>query len=238
MKLKISRGRIIGIEDPSLKPILPNSDLSFVEDKDLYKEIRNYLKSEHRNLKNELIFQDEVMKGSSTYLAVAVDMFLKKYHPGFRIARHTDLETNLSMFKGFYIDSGLALRNLKGANKEQGIYLFNQLKQRGIKEKNFPIWLDLRGLLLDQNLNFNLTDESRYKTEECLSWECGIGYSKIDDFGLPQQKDKNSGRQIWTSDYSLSRCYLVRISYLYSSDSVFSYSNDIGRVVLAKARSA
>lgn len=198
MKLTIQKGRIIGIGDQILNPIIPNSDLSFITNKDLYKEIRNYLKSEYRNLENKFVFDEneEVMKQSNTYLAVAVDIFLRKYHPEFRIARQADLETNLQMFKGFYIDSGIALRNLTGENKEKGNYLFNQLKQRGIEEKDFPLWLDLRGLSLDRNLNFNLSDESKYKTAECLNWESSTYYSAVDGFGLPEKKDNKSNRQI------------------------------------------
>ena len=54
------------------------------------------------------------MKGSNTYIAAAVDMYFKSINSEFRIARQSDLETNLKMFKGFYIDSGFALRNLEG----------------------------------------------------------------------------------------------------------------------------
>ena len=74
------------------------------------------------------------MKGSNSYIAVGIDMFLKSINTKFRIATQSDLETNLQMFENGYVDSGLALRNLTGANKEQAKYLFNQLKQRGVTE--------------------------------------------------------------------------------------------------------
>jgi len=178
------------------------------------------------------------MKNSNPFLAVAVDMFCKKHYPEYRIARQVDLETNLSMFEGFYIDSGLALRNLTNqSNLEKAKYLFEQLKQKGIKESNFPIWLDLRGLELNGK-NFKLTDESIYSTQECLNWKSGTKYSKINNLGLPKEKDENSLRQIWTSNNALSSCYLYRNSVLYSCYSVFFVSNDYGRVVLAKLRSS
>jgi hypothetical protein len=240
MKLEINHGEIIGIKDQILNPILPTEDLSFIEDKDLYKEIRNYIKNDHPNLENKLIFDEseKVMKYSNLYLAVAVDMFSKEYHPEYRLATQFDLEQNLPMFEDFDIDSGLALRNLTGTNKDKGIYLFNQLKQRGIKKSNFPIWVDLRGITLDSNLNFNLTDESRYKLNaDCLNWKKGEKYSLIDDYGLPKKKDSNSGRQIWTADHALSGGSLSWCSVLVSGNSVFVYSGDNGRVVVAKVRS-
>ena len=235
MKLKINHGRIIGIENQVLNPVLPTSDLSFIEDKDLYKEIRNYIKSEHRNLENKFTFEGGVMKGSNPYLAVAVDMFFKKYHPEYRLSTQLDLEQDLEFTKGTYNDSGLALRNLTGANKEQAEHIFVQLKKRGVLEKNFPLWLNLKGLELASDLNFDLTDESFYKTAECLNWENGANYSKINDFGLPKEKDSNSSRQIWTSSSNaLSSAFLKRNSSLNSSNSYLVNSDDDGRVVLRR----
>jgi len=236
MKLKIKNGRILGIEEQELNPVLPTTDLSFMKDKDLYKEVRNYIKTEHRNLENKLFFKEGVVKGSSSYLAVVVDMYLKKHAPTHRIATQADLETNLQKFKNFYIDSGLALRSLDNPNSDKAKYLSEQLKTRGIN--NFPIWLDLRGLELDKNLNFNLTDESTYKIADCLNWENGTNYSKTDNFGLPKSKDKNSSRQIWTANNGLVRCFLIRNSNLNSRDGGLDNSYDYGRVVLVEARSA
>ena len=235
MKINIKKGRIIRIEEQELNPVLPTTDLSFIEDKDLYKEIRNYIKNDHPTLENKLVFQEGVMKYSNTYLATAVDMFFKNYHPKYRLATQANLETDLSKFKGFYIDSGLALRNLTGTNKEQAEYLFKQLKSRGIKESNFPLWINLRGLELGKNLNFNLTDESFYKTAKSLNWKNGTRYSETDDFGLPKKPDKNSNRQIWTnSNYALSRAYLDRDGTLNSRYDYFAGSYGIGRVVVAR----
>ena len=77
MKLTIKHGRITGIGEQELNPILPKSDLSFITDKDLYREIRNYVKSEHGNIERQLTFEEGVMKQSNPYLAVVVDMFFK-----------------------------------------------------------------------------------------------------------------------------------------------------------------
>jgi len=235
MKLTINHGRIMRIEDSSLNPVLPTSDLAYVEDKDLFKEIRNYIKSEHNKLENKLIFKDGVMKHSNAPLAVAVDMFFKKYYPEYRISTQRDLEANLPMFKGFYIDTGLALRNLTGANKEQAEYLFEQLKKRGVKIEDFPLWINLRGLELDKNLNFNLTDEAVYSTQPSLNWKNGTHYSITNELGLPKEEDTSSSRSIWTDlNYALSRCYLGRDSDLGACGSVLASSYDGGRVVLKK----
>ena len=233
-------------ESPSKKniadkvnPIIPISgDLSFVTDENFYNEICKYIKKELPKLNNVLKFNDSVMKQSNSYLAVAVDMYLKSINSEYRIATQLDLEQNLNFTKDTYNDSGLALRNLTGTNKEQAKYIFDQLKKRNVSESNFPLWINLRDLVLDNNLNFNLTEESFYKTAECLNWESGTSFSKVNSFGVPKEKDKSSSRQIWTNkDYALSRCYLDRYSYLGSGDSILSISSDGGRVVLAKPRS-
>ena len=222
--------RIINRKDdptPITTPItLPAGDLSFITDENLYKEIIKYLDKTFPNNKSDLSakleFKDNVMKGSNTYIAAAVDMYFKSINSKYRIARQKDLETNLEFTKDTYNDSGLALRNLTDkTNKEKAIYLFIQLSSRGIKEKDFPIWLDMRGLTLDDNLNFNLTPESFYKTAECLNWDNETKFSKINEFGLPKEKDENSNRKIWTSGYSLSRGYLNVSSNLVRTPRIF-----------------
>ena len=213
-----------------------SKDLEFITDENLYKEISKYLKTEFSNLDNKLEFKGKIMKQSNSYLTVAIDMYLKKNIPDYRLAIQADLETDLSKFKNFYVDSGLALRNLTGANKEKAEHIFKQLKQRGIKVEEFPIWLNLRGLELDKNLNFNLTDESVYSPQSSLNWKSGTKYSKINELGLPKEVDENSNRQIWTNNYALSRCYLGRSSDLFANSSNFSNSNDNGRMTYLLAR--
>ena len=222
-------------------PIISFSgDLSFVTNETFYKEIINYLDKTfpaHQNvLSSNLKFEDNVMKGSNTYIATAVDMYLKSINSNYRLATQLDLEQNLKFTADIYNDSGLALRNLGKANKDQAIYLFNQLRKKGLTEKDFPLWFNLRGLNLDNNLNFNLTDESFYEKEKCLNWKNGTSFSKIDAFGLPKEEDKTSSRQIWTSDNALSGCYLGRDSDLGSGSSSLSSSGVNGRVVLAKPK--
>ena len=229
-----------GLENKVEPVILPSSgNLRFVIDENEYKEIVKYLDktfSKHKNnFSKNLKFEDNAMKGSSTYIATGVDMFLKSINSEYRLATQLDLEQNLNFTTGTYNDSGLALRNLTEANEAQAVYLFNQLKQKGISEKDFPIWFNLRGLNLDNNLNFNLTDETFYSTAECLNWANGTNFSKINNFGLPKEKDNNSSRQIFTSNNALSGGYLGSYSNLISGNSYLSDSNGDGRVVFAKA---
>jgi len=228
---------------PVQNPIInPNSNLQFVTDEDLYEEIVKYLNIQFPNhkdvLSRKLSFDadNKIMKGSSTYIVTAIDMYLKKELPEYRIARQIDLEQNLSMFKGFYIDSGLALRTLTSSiNLSEAKYLFNQLEQRGLTEQDFPIWINLQGLELDNNLNFNLTDESSFKIRaKCLNWENKTTYLNIDNFGLPKKEYKTSSRCIWTNNNALSGSNLFKDSGLDSGSSSLALSYDDGRVVLVK----
>ena len=224
----------------------PNEDIFFITDKKLYDEIKKYFAKEkifsaHQDKFNKLTWDDanSVATGSSTYIATGVGMFCKTQMPQYELARQADLETDLQKFKSFYIDSGLALRSTDGINSTQAKHIYEQLKKREPKI-NFPVWLDLKGLELDANLNFNLTDKSRYKIAGCLNWDSGENYSQSDDFGLPSSKDKNSSRQIWTPNEKkgLRGCFLDRGSGLYSGSGGFAYSYSDGRVALVKARSA
>ena len=228
-------------DNKSKELILPNQDLQFITDKNLYKEIIQYLNTIFPNNQNylgldKLKFEDNVMKGSNIYNTIAIDMYLKSINSRYRIARQIDLEQKLDMFKEFYVDSGLALRNLTGVYQQQTKYLFEQLKSRGLTEDDFPIWFDLRGLKLDNNLIFNLTDESKYKTAKCLNWEDDEYYSEIDDFGLPKKINENSNRKIVTYNTDLARCYLVRSSILSTSGGMSFWQSEeegYGRIVLA-----
>ena len=132
-------------QTPIINPIiLPNKELSFIEDENLYKEIVKYLDktfpAQKDNLSNKLKFENNVMKGSNPYIATAVDMYFKSINSKHRIARQLDLETNLQMFKGFYEDTGLALRSLEEPNKFRAEHLYKQLKLINPNIK-FPILL-------------------------------------------------------------------------------------------------
>jgi len=230
--------RVMERTEPILPPFqkpkisLPSKDLNFITDENLYKEIICYLDktfpSHTETLSGRLSF-DGVMKGSNPYIATAVDMFLQSINDTHRIATQKDLETNLEMFKGFYEDTGLVLRRLNNPNKDKAKYLYEQIRKANF---TLPIFFDLRGLKLDANLNFNLTEESRYKTANCLNWERGTKYSKIDEFGLPKEKDKNSSRQIYTFKDGLVRLYLDRFLDLNSNYEYLDNSNNDGRVVV------
>src|SRR3989339_161347 len=233
--------RVMERKEPTLPPFqkpkisIPSGDLNFITDENLYKEIVCYLDKTFpaytETLSGRLSF-DGVMKGSNPYIATAVDMFLQSINDSHRIATQKDLETNLEMFKGLYEDTGLVLRNLNNPDKDKAKYLYEQIGKANSNFPIFPFFFDLRGLKLDANLNFNLTEESRYKTANCLNWESGTKYSKIDEFGLPKEKDKNSSRQIWTLGDGLVRLYLNGDTYLGSDDNGLENSNYYGRVVV------
>ena len=229
--------RTLNPEVYTLRNDLKKENLSFITDKNLYKEIRKYLDatfSAHKStLSKNLRFEDSVMKGSNSYIAVGVDMFLKKQNSKYRIATQRELETNLEMFKGCYKETGLALKSIAEPNKSQAENLYAQIK-KATPNIEFPIFVDLRGLVLDSNLNFNLTDESKYKTAECLNWKDEKRYSKIDDFGLPKEIDKNSKRQIGTKSSGLLSSYLNGALYFNANGEDLSNSNSSGRVVLAR----
>ena len=227
------------VEEPKVeerpKINIPSGDLAFITDENLYKEIVCYMDKtfpSHTATLSEKLSFDGVMKGSNSYIATAVDMFLQSINDSHRIATQKDLETNLEMFKGLYEDTGLVLRNLNNPDKDKAKYLYEQIGKANSNFPIFPFFFDLRGLKLDANLNFNLTEESRYKTANCLNWESGTKYSKIDEFGLPKEKDKNSSRQIWTLGDGLVRLYLNGDTYLGSDDNGLENSNYYGRVVV------
>ena len=221
-----------------VNPIVqPTGELSFVTDENLYKEIIKYLDktfpTQESNLSQKLKFENSVMKSSNPYIAVGVDMFLKSINFQYRIATQKDLETNFQMFKGFYEDSGLALRSLEEPNSSQAEHLYKQLKLRNPNIK-FPIFINLRDLELDANLNFNLTNESQYKTADCLNWKDGEKYSKVDEFGLPKEINKNSSRRIWTKNSGLAGTYLDGSLDFAAIDKGLSDSADNCKVVLAR----
>ena len=98
---------------PSTPITLPNSDMQFITDKNLYDEIKKYFQSKfpnHEDIFNKLVWNDSesVAKGSNSYIATAVGMFLKQNRPEYTIARQAEIETNLEMFKDYNVDSGLA----------------------------------------------------------------------------------------------------------------------------------
>ena len=218
--------------------ILPNKDIQFITSKELYDETKKYFGltfPDNQDVFNKLNWDNAnlIATGSNPYIQTGIDMFCKANNLKYRIVRQADLETNLQMFKDKYVDSGLTLRSLMNPNSEQAKYLHTQLIKRNPKIK-LPVWIELRGLELTTDLNFELTDESVYKTADCLNWKSGTHYSQTDELGLPVQEDKKSGRQIWTADNGLSRAYLCRNSDLGSGNGDLAVSVVNGRVGLVR----
>jgi hypothetical protein len=125
---------------------------------------------------------------------------------------------------------------LDGLNRIEARGLYKQLKERN-KEIELPIYIQLKGLELDETLRFKLTEESVYKTAECLKWEGGVRgeiyYSKIDEHGLPVEEDKNSSRAIYTQKGDLASMSLYRFGNLGSrSRDLFGSGLDESFVVI------
>jgi hypothetical protein len=102
--------------------VQPSGELRFITDVKEYNEIVKYLDSnfkKHKDILSKNLTFDSVMKGSNTYIATAIDMYLKSIKSDYRLATQLDLEQDLSFTKDTYNDSGLALRNLPGNNKKQ-----------------------------------------------------------------------------------------------------------------------
>lgn len=174
-------------------------DLTFVTDEKMYEDIVSFMDATLPDYKGILsdatIFADGVMKGSNPYIAVAVDMYLKSINHPHRIATLADLEKNPNDVRDCEIMVGLALRSLEDPNMEIANHLYDQLKSRkpGIE---FPIYIDLRGLTLDDRLNIRLLDEARHETAPCLNWHFGTTYTYTDSFGLPFANGDKSGTKM------------------------------------------
>ena len=213
-----------------------SGDLTFVTDENIFKEFINYY---HKDIERLAPFCDKsdflkklrflniidlecnpaasVMEGSNIFINIAMDMFSKKYLSGYRLARQVDLEQHLNYIENFPVSAniytGLVLKSVGEGNWDQGENLLKQLKRRGIRESDFPIWLDLRGLELSNSFKIILTDEARYKKKADPFYDIYDGhfFSKTDDaFGLPilNPKDKNKSRKIYNWSYSLSAAYM------------------------------
>jgi len=226
--------------EPPKIDINAGKGLQFITDQNLYKEIIKYFTKtfpDYSDVLNKKFNWDDdksVATGSSPYIDVAVDMFLRKQNSKCRIATQRDLETNLQMFKDCYEDTGLALRSVADPNKNQAENLYNQIKKAN-PNIEYPIFIELRNLELDTSLNFKLTPQSRYKKAECLNWKNGTHYSQIEDYGLPKAEDANSKRQIWTVKSGLVRAYLVWSLDFNANVDELPYSDVNGRVVLVSA---
>jgi hypothetical protein len=208
---------------PAIKSY-PEGKLSFIEDSELYNEILQYIQTKFPKtcptITEDLFFHDGAMEGGGAYSAVAIDMFLKENMPQKRIANLYDLEKNIEQLKFSIVPSGLALRNFEGRNYEQAGHLFNQICDRENSyhpfgspddlSRGIPVCLSLKGLTLDDESNFNLTEESWYRLKAgCLNWENRTKFSETDYFGLPSRQDKNAPRNILTGNHALSACYLT-----------------------------
>lgn len=207
-----------------------NITLSYVTDKNLYKEFINYLSitfpGKEKILQDKLIFENGVMKGSTPRIAVAFNTFLKSMNYEYELSTIFDLKKKYYFTEGTSNDLGLVLRQVNNQNREEAKNLEKQLKKREDFKNNFPVWINLKGLELNKNLYFLLTDESTYKTGECLKWNNGTKFSKLGIFGLPTKRDKLGKREIWNANPYLAR------GILNTESNIVTYNYDLNQSLM------
>ena len=82
------------------------------------------------------------MKGSSSNLAIVVDMYLNSINSKYRIVTSSDLGQELDRFKGHFVDLGLALKDLTSffLYEDEQEYIHKQLRKKGINYHKVPLW--------------------------------------------------------------------------------------------------
>jgi hypothetical protein len=188
------------------KKVEGNGDLSFMDTHHNYIGFMNYLHARFPNEEIDILSKpirynrdEKVMKGSNPYTAIAFDMYLKEFNIGYRLATQEDLKNNLEFIEGYRVDTGLVLNgiNSKIPNRtDKEDILFSQLEKKfGFVEDWLPVFIDLKGLELDKNLNFIFTDESRYFPARFMEFDLNT-FSETDEYGLPLIESMIGGRKI------------------------------------------
>jgi hypothetical protein len=218
-------------------------ELSFVDNQNMYGEFLEYFYSKFRSHRDELTEkasfnrEKKVMTGSTPYIAIAMDMFLKENYSEYRIATLKDLDQNLDFSKGYEIDAGIILRFGKMSDNDISINLWNQLRIKDPGVSNYlPVWFDLRGLKLDENLNFKISKESKYKKNaSCFNKKEKSLFSKTDNFGLPLNEPSSESRILYNNNkLTLSLGILNNEGDIIAEKVPFNYSSDDSRIILAK----
>jgi len=200
------------------------------------RKVKSGLKTLEELAKPEL--KDKLFKGSSPIINSAMNMALRdgEVYVVTQAQLEYVKEKNKLNLSGIYSDTGMCLRSNSGNNEKHAKDLTDQLNPR----KAFPIYLPVISYDLNKdnsnNLNFKIVDRSKILKVPILNGSNGnFNDSDIDiNTGFPKKLDAQGKRSFWKTDSGLSGCYLNRGSNLDSSNSSLSYSNDDGRVVLAK----
>jgi hypothetical protein len=220
----------------------PNKNLKFVSDKHLYDEMIRYFTKEFpgkEDFLNRKFVWDSAFStavGSSSVLAIGADMYLESQNVGYRIATLKDLEKNPKLGGGIYVDTGLVLRSLEDPNFGKAKYLREQIRKAN-PQMDLPIYIQSRGLKLTKGLNFLLTDESVYKTANCLNCENYMSYSQTDNLGLPENMgvdDDDRTLNVPKFRSGLIGVYLSCDRILITNEERLDSSAHSGRIVLVK----
>jgi hypothetical protein len=179
-----------------------SGNLRFVTDK---KEFEDYIKFAKDHLHEELFniglgevkfvecggpTYEKMMEGSNPFAAVLMDIYLKYINSNYRLATQANLEKNLEFVKGTNNYTGIIIENFKrpkipGENTTFS-KLIDGLKKEGFGEHSNPTWVELKGLSLDDKLNYVLTDEVKSYHNPILNKEGISKYNKVDEYGLPK----------------------------------------------------
>ena len=218
-----------------------------INEYNLYKQFveTNFPKTQQTGLQtleelSKPTLENKLFKASSPIINSALNMALR--NQGIQVVTQAQLEyvfqNNLLELSNIYSDTGMCLRTKEGANQEHAKDLIKQLENQEL-----PVYLPIISYDLeldkDNHLKFKIIDKTKIIHIPILNSSGGnFNNEEIDlNKGFPKQLDENGGRSFFTRQDGLSRCCLVRDSILNSDSSDLSYSNDYGRVVLAKPRS-
>jgi len=193
-------------------------------------------------------FEDNVVKGSSTYPSILSADILKQ--SGLGLAKPVDMEFARELYnktnggsglntKGqCYVDYGVVFRSVDSPNEYLAKQLEPQIKKTlNLKKIKDPIVIlsgDLELVNDDKapkGLGFNLKDYAKPFSAPGLKKD--TNFNDTDDNGMPIP-DKDGNRTSYTINSGLSGLGLLRYLYVYSPYYGLAYSSSGGRVVVVK----
>ena len=259
-KIEVEKGKEDDKIDNSAtrKLTAPNfTDVMFLEGefgRDINEKVQGKY-GKYSAIKN-VVFTDDIVKGSNPFYAVAVQEFLPE---NIRVATQADLERILKMsslqLKEQYEDSSLVWRSNQEPNKYLAKDIYRQFKSNGIElieEKAYVIPLFTLKLREDENsphkLAFDIVDLTLQSYFEApILNEASRQKFNSDDIdekiGLPKRVGTNGDRTLYTRnsrDYTIKNsgvCWLCLNWDLYanSNGELLASSGASGRVVCVRA---
>ena len=184
-------------------------------------------------------FEDNIVKGSSTYSSVLAADILKSM--GASLAKPAVIESarksNIFDTRGEgYVDYGVVFRSVDSPNEYLAKQLEPQLKKSlNLKKIKDPVVIlsgDLELVNDDKapkGLGFNLKDYAKPFSAPILKKDGN--FKETDKNGLPKKLDSDGNRYSYTTDSGLSGLHLYGGLYVNSSYYLLAYSDSDGRVV-------